>query len=186
MAIGFFRDITGRSVGFFELSYYMLPLGAVMVLLLWGFFMLYFPPEKKTIPGLRQRAQRLYAGLGPISGREILAVVIVLSAIVLLGLRSFVPALEPLGKETVVLVATILFFLFRTSNLRICRKTWWPMSSPASKAWAKKPSSSAPSKPGNPPKPHPWCLCDVWGRGLRACGPYPLPQSLMKPLKKWL
>ncbi len=117
VALGFFRDITGHSIGFFEFSYYLLPVGAVMTLLIWGFFMLYYPPEKKTIPGLRERAQRLYAGLGPISGREILAVVIVLSAIVLLGLRAFVPALEPLGKETVVLVATILFFLFGIVSL---------------------------------------------------------------------
>jgi sodium-dependent dicarboxylate transporter 2/3/5 len=125
VAIGFYRDITGRSIGFFELSYYMLPVGAVMTLLLWGFFMLYYPPEKKTIPGLRQRAQHLYARLGPISGREILAVAIVLSTIALLGLRSFVPALQPLGKETVVLVATILFFLFRIVSLEDLEGTSW-------------------------------------------------------------
>ncbi len=27
VAIGFFRDISGRSISFFELSYYMLPVG---------------------------------------------------------------------------------------------------------------------------------------------------------------
>jgi sodium-dependent dicarboxylate transporter 2/3/5 len=125
VAIGFFRDITGRSIGFFELMYYMLPVGVIMTLLLWVFFMLYYRPEKKTIPGLRERAQRLYASLGPITGKEILAVAIVLSTITLLGLRSFVPMLEPLDKAPVILVATILFFLFRIVSLEDLEGTSW-------------------------------------------------------------
>jgi sodium-dependent dicarboxylate transporter 2/3/5 len=125
VALGFFRDITDRSIGFFELTYYMLPVGMVMTLSLWVFFMIYCRPERKTIPGLRQRAQRLHASLGPITGREILAIVIVLSTITLLGLRSFVPALQPLGKEPIVLVATILFFLFRIVSLDDLEGTSW-------------------------------------------------------------
>ena len=39
-------------------------LGVVMTALLWVFFMLYYPPEQKTIPGLRERVQRLYERLG--------------------------------------------------------------------------------------------------------------------------
>jgi sodium-dependent dicarboxylate transporter 2/3/5 len=125
VAIGFFRDITDRSIGFFELTYYMLPVGAVMTLLLWVFFMFYYRPEKKTIPGLRERVQRLYASLGPISPKEILAIAIVFSTITLLGLRSFVPMLQPLGKEPIILVATILFFLFRIVSLEDLEATSW-------------------------------------------------------------
>jgi sodium-dependent dicarboxylate transporter 2/3/5 len=117
IAIGFLRDISGRSISFFELTYYMLPVGAVMTILLWGFFMIYYRPERKTIPGLRQRAERLYARLGPMSHKEILALVIVLATIALLGLRSFVPALQPLDKSAIILVAAILFFLFRVISL---------------------------------------------------------------------
>jgi sodium-dependent dicarboxylate transporter 2/3/5 len=125
VAIGFFRDISGRSVSFFELSYYMLPVGVVMTVLLWVYFMLYYPPEQKTIPGLRERVQRLYERLGPITRKEILAVVIVLSTIVVLSLRSFFPAFEPLDKSAIILVATVLFFLFRVVSLEDLENTSW-------------------------------------------------------------
>jgi sodium-dependent dicarboxylate transporter 2/3/5 len=125
VAIGFFRDISGRSVSFFELSYYMLPVGVVMTVLLWVYFMLYYPPEQKTIPGLRERVQRLYERLGPITRKEILAVVIVLSTIVVLSLRSFFPAFEPLDKTAIILVATVLFFLFRVVSLEDLENTSW-------------------------------------------------------------
>jgi sodium-dependent dicarboxylate transporter 2/3/5 len=48
VAIGIFNDVLGREVDFFELSYYMLPVGWLMVFLLWGFFMIFFRPEKKV------------------------------------------------------------------------------------------------------------------------------------------
>ncbi len=125
VALGFYRDISGRTISFFELSYYMLPVGVVMTVLLWVYFMLYYPPEQKTIPGLRQRVEDLYARLGPISRNEIMSVVIVLATIVVLGLRSFVPALEPLDKSAIILVATVLFFLFRVVSLEDLERTSW-------------------------------------------------------------
>jgi sodium-dependent dicarboxylate transporter 2/3/5 len=125
VAIGFFRDISGRQISFFELSYYMLPVGLLMTVLLWVYFMLYYPPEEKTIPGLRERVQSLYARLGPISRNEIMAVAIVASTIVVLSLRSFIPALEPLDKSAIILVATVLFFLFRVVSLEDLERTSW-------------------------------------------------------------
>jgi len=113
VAIGFFADIIGREISFFELSYYMAPVGAVMVFVLWGYMMIFFKPEKKTIPGLRQRAKALYAGLGAVSRREILTLVIVFSCITVMSLRSFVPGLDQLNKSAIILVSTILFFLLK-------------------------------------------------------------------------
>jgi sodium-dependent dicarboxylate transporter 2/3/5 len=125
VAIGFYRDITGRAISFFELSYYMLPVGVLMTVLLWVFFMVYYRPEKKTIPGLRERVQRLYASLGPISGKEILALVLVLATIAVLSLRQFIPALQPLDKSAIILVATVCFFLFRIVSLQDLEGTSW-------------------------------------------------------------
>jgi sodium-dependent dicarboxylate transporter 2/3/5 len=125
VAIGFFRDITGRSISFFELSYYMLPIGAVMTFLLWGYFMLLYRPERPTIPGLRQRSQRLLERLGPITRQEVLALVIVLAAITVLGLRSFLPALSAFDKSAVILVTTVLFFVFRILSLDDLEGTPW-------------------------------------------------------------
>lgn len=111
VAIGIFNDVLGREVDFFELSYYMLPVGWLMVFLLWGFFMIFFRPEKKVIPGLRQRAIRLNNELGPITRKEIVATCIILSCVLIMSLRSFIPALEPLDKTAIIVTSTILFFI---------------------------------------------------------------------------
>ncbi len=125
VAIGFYNDVVGTSIGFFQLSYFMFPVGAIMTLLLWVFFMLWYPPERKTIPGLRERAQRLYANLGPMGRDEVLALVIVLSAITVLSLRAFVPAFGPVDKSAVILAASVLFFLLRIVSLEDLEGTSW-------------------------------------------------------------
>ncbi|MFC1609420.1 SLC13 family permease [Myxococcota bacterium] len=125
VAIGFFREITGKTVTFFELTYYMLPVGLVMTVLLWGFVMVWYRPERRTIPGLRDRARRLHASLGPISRQEIIAVVIVLAVIVVLSLRSFFPSLSFLDKSAIILLATVLFFLLKVVSLEDLEGTPW-------------------------------------------------------------
>jgi len=111
VAIGFYNDVVGKNVSFFELSYYMFPIGWLMTFLLWGFFMVFMKPEKKVIPGLREKAKQLNSELGSITKKEILAVVIVFSCILVMSLRSFVPMLEPINKTAIILVSTILFFI---------------------------------------------------------------------------
>ncbi len=125
VAIGFFNDIAGREVPFFELTWYMFPVGWVMVFLLWGFCMVFFPPEQKTIPGLRERARHLHSRLGPISRDEVLALVIVLATVGVMMARSFVPALEPLNKSAIILVSTILFFLLEILTLDDLEQIPW-------------------------------------------------------------
>jgi sodium-dependent dicarboxylate transporter 2/3/5 len=125
VAIGFFKDIVGREVSFFELTYYMLPVGATMTGLLWVFCMIMFRPEQKTIPGLRERARVLYRSLGPITRTEILSLVIVLTTIAVLALRSFVPGLAEIDKSAIILVATILFFVFRILTIEDLENVPW-------------------------------------------------------------
>jgi len=113
VAIGFFKEITGKEISFFGLSYYLFPLGWVMVFALWGLIMLLYRPERAVIPGLRERARDLYARLGPISAKELQAAVIVVAAVALMSLRSFVPALAAIDKTAIILVATVLFFILK-------------------------------------------------------------------------
>jgi len=49
----------------------------------------------------------------------------VLGTIVILSLRSFIPALEQIDKSAIILVATILFFLFRILKLEDLEGTSW-------------------------------------------------------------
>jgi len=101
VAIGLFRDAVGREVDFFELTYYMFPVGWIMVALLWGFFLLLFKPEKNVIPGLRERAVERYVELGPMTRQEILAAAIVLVSVIALSLRSLVPGLQFLNNTAI-------------------------------------------------------------------------------------
>jgi sodium-dependent dicarboxylate transporter 2/3/5 len=111
VAIGFFKNIVGRDIDFFQLSYYMFPIGWLMVFLLWGFFMIFFKPEKRVIFGLRERAVRLHKELGPLTKKEIIAMAIVSGCIIALSLHSFFPAFHILDKTAVILTSTIIFFV---------------------------------------------------------------------------
>jgi sodium-dependent dicarboxylate transporter 2/3/5 len=117
VAIGFYKDIVGTEISFFRLSYYMFPIGWMMTFLLWGFFMIFLRPEKRVIPGLRDKARRLNAELGKITRNEILAALIIFAAIAVMSLRSFVPALKPVDKTAVILVSTILFYVLKILDI---------------------------------------------------------------------
>jgi sodium-dependent dicarboxylate transporter 2/3/5 len=111
VALGFFEEIMKQKVTFFELTWYMFPIGWIMTFVLWGFFMVFFKPEKKTIPGLREKARQLSAELGPLTRNEIKAAVIVGACILVMAAKQFLPALAPIDKTAIILVSTILFFI---------------------------------------------------------------------------
>ncbi|MCP4722951.1 MAG: SLC13/DASS family transporter, partial [Desulfobacteraceae bacterium] len=94
VALGFYTDIVGREVSFFELTYYMFPIGWAMTFILWGFFMVFFKPEQKTIPGLREKAKKLSKAMGKITKDEILASIIIFSCIFVMSIKQFIPALN--------------------------------------------------------------------------------------------
>ncbi len=125
VAIGFYRQMTGQEISFFELSYYMFPIGWVIVLLLWGFFMIFYRPERSTIPGLRKRAQSLYASLGPVSFIEILTLGIVTCTVLTLSFRSFIPTSYEINKTAIILVSTVLFFLCKILTVEDLEQIPW-------------------------------------------------------------
>jgi sodium-dependent dicarboxylate transporter 2/3/5 len=129
VALGFFNEVTGKSIGFFELSYYMFPIGWLMTFALWGFFMVVMKPEKKTIPGLRERAKKLNAQLGRITQKEVVAAVIVGAAILVLGvsaiLKSTIPGFTPPHKTAVLLLSTILFFVTNLLDINDLEQVPW-------------------------------------------------------------
>ena len=125
VAIGFYNDIMGKDISFFELSYYMFIPGWIMTFVLWGFFMVFFKPEKKTIPGLREKAKQLNAQLGKITRDEIIAIVIVVAVIVFLALRSFCPELKVFHKTAIVLLSTVIFFLVKILDVKDLEEIPW-------------------------------------------------------------
>jgi len=125
VALGFYTDIVGRDISFFELTFYMFPIGWAMTFILWGFFMVFFKPEQKTIPGLREKAKKLSKAMGKITKDEILAATIIFSCIFIMSIKQFVPALDVLDKNAIILVSTILFFVFRLLDIRDLETVPW-------------------------------------------------------------
>ncbi len=125
VALGFYTDIVGRNISFFELTFYMFPIGWAMTFILWGFFMVFFKPEQKTIPGLREKAKKLSKGMGKITKNEILAAIIIFSCIFVMSVKQFIPALNVLDKNAIILVSTILFFVFRLLDIKDLETVPW-------------------------------------------------------------
>ncbi len=125
VALGFYEEITNKTVTFFELTYYMFPIGWIMVFALWGFFMVFFKPEKAVIPGLREKARHLSAEMGAFTRHEIIATVIIFGVILFLSLQSFIPALKPFNKAAVLLVSTILFFIVGILDIKDLEDVPW-------------------------------------------------------------
>jgi sodium-dependent dicarboxylate transporter 2/3/5 len=137
VALGFYNQIVftdaymeqlgGRplDITFFTLSYYMFPVGWLMTFLLWGFFVLFFKFEKKTIPGLRERADRLSKRLGPITRDEILVLLITFTAIALMSLGAFIPAFGRLDKSGIILTAIVLLFIIKILDIKDLEAIPW-------------------------------------------------------------
>jgi sodium-dependent dicarboxylate transporter 2/3/5 len=111
VGLGFYKQITGEEISFFEYIYYMFPVGWIMTIILWGFFLIVCKPEKSVIPGLKEKAQKLNAQLGSLTKNEVVAALIVFGMIAILSLRSFFPELKAIDKSGIILITTVLFFV---------------------------------------------------------------------------
>ncbi len=125
VALGFYKDIRNVDISFFELSMYMFPVGWLMVFLLWGFFMILFKPEKSRIEGLKERSKKMYSQLGGWRKNEILTLVIVFSAILVIALKSFIPAFSSLDKTGILLLSTIAFFVLKILDVNDLEEIPW-------------------------------------------------------------
>ncbi len=125
VAIGFFKQMAGREIGFFELTYYLAPVGLSMVAIIWLSAVLFFKPEQSRIPGLMDRVAILKRNLGPMSKNEILTLILVFSAILVLSLQSFVPAFHSLHKSAVLLLTTIGFFILKILDVKDLEEIPW-------------------------------------------------------------
>ncbi len=131
VAIGLFAEMTstqgvpGREISFLELTYYLLPVGWLMILLCWAYFSIVYKPERPYIEGIKERVEFLSNRLGKISKKEIQTIILVLGAVVLLIVRSFIPQLKFLDKSAVMLLPTILFFVLNILTIKDLEEIPW-------------------------------------------------------------
>lgn len=130
-AIGIFKEITsspgipGREISFFELTYFMLPIGWLMIFIIWIYISLVYKPERKIIDGLKERVEFLSQRAGKFTKNEIITLVVVLGSVFLLILRSFIPELKFLDKSAVMLLPTIILFLLNILKLKDLEDIPW-------------------------------------------------------------
>ncbi|MBM4273934.1 MAG: SLC13/DASS family transporter [Deltaproteobacteria bacterium] len=118
---------TGYDVGFFELTWYMLPVGVLMVFLIWLMIMMIFRPERDRIDGLREKARDLAKELGPLNNKEKFVIFTMVGIITLFMLKSFAPveAFQKMDRAGIMLVGTLAFFLTKTLTVEDLENIPW-------------------------------------------------------------
>jgi len=124
-AAGMFKEFTGTDISFFELTKYLFPIGWGMVFVIWIILMILSKPEKKVIPGLRDKVKRLSKELGPMSRDEKFVIFCVIGVVITMSMQSFVPALKALDRSAIMLVSTLLFFLFKVLTVKELEDIPW-------------------------------------------------------------
>jgi solute carrier family 13 (sodium-dependent dicarboxylate transporter), member 2/3/5 len=125
---GMFKKFTGGAdIGFFELTWYMLPLGLIMVFLIWLIVIVFFKPERASIDGLRDRVASLGKELGPMNSKEKFVIFMVLVVLALFMMKSFspIPFFKDMDRAAIMIVATVLFFLTRTLKVEDMETIPW-------------------------------------------------------------
>ncbi|MCL4457868.1 MAG: SLC13 family permease [Nitrospirae bacterium] len=122
---GMFKEFTGRDIGFFELTSYLFIIGWLMVFLIWVYLMIFLKPEKKIIPGLKEKVKKLSKELGPMSRNEKFVIITVLSVVAIMSMQSFVPALKSMDRATLILISTLIFFIFKVLTVKELEEIPW-------------------------------------------------------------
>jgi solute carrier family 13 (sodium-dependent dicarboxylate transporter), member 2/3/5 len=111
---GMFKKFTGgQEIGFFELTWYMLPLGVLMVFFVWLVVIFCFKPERARIEGLRERVAALARDLGPMNSKEMFVLVMVVLVLALFMMKSFspIPFFKNMDRAAIMMVPILFFFL---------------------------------------------------------------------------
>jgi sodium-dependent dicarboxylate transporter 2/3/5 len=124
-AAGMFKEFTGNDIAFFELTWYMLPLGLIMVFAIWAIIITIFPPERPNIAGLREKARELTKELGPMNNKEKFVIFTMVAIVTLFMLKSFVPAFEKLDRAGIMLIGTLAFFMTKTLTVEDLEAIPW-------------------------------------------------------------
>jgi len=124
-AAGMFKEFTGKEMGFFQLPLYMILIAVVMIFVIWVTLIMFLRPEKKTIPGLKEKAMELVREIGPITGSEKLVIAIVALIVILMGLQAFIPSLNTIDRAAIMLIGTMLFFLLRILTIKELEDMPW-------------------------------------------------------------
>ncbi len=125
ISLSILRRLTGSEPTFLDFSYYMAPIGWLMVgiLALTGVFL--FKPHKVFSSNTAHIIHERLIRCGKISSGEVFAGVALPAAISLLSLQSFVPLLAGIDKASLLLVPGIFLFITRVLDLNDFNSSSW-------------------------------------------------------------
>jgi len=124
-AAGMFREFTGREIGFFDLPKYMILLAIIMLFIIWAYLMVFLKPEKKTIPGIKEKVKALSKELGPMTWQEKFVICTVSLVVGIMGLQTFIPALKGIDRSAIMLIGTLIFFFFKVLTIKELEDMPW-------------------------------------------------------------
>jgi len=124
-AAGMYKEFTGNDISFFDLPLYMAVIGWAMVLLIWVYLMVFLKPEKERIPGLKEKVKNLSSLLGPMTRKEKIVIAIVLGVVVVMSLKSVIPALDSVDRAAIILLSTLLFFIVGVLTVKELEEIPW-------------------------------------------------------------
>ena len=124
-AAGMFKEFTGRDMGFLSFQSICSLWDGLWFLLIWGYLMIFLKPEKNSIPGLKEKVKRLSKELGPMNFNEKFVIVAVILVVIVMAMQSFVPALKSLDRAAIMLVSTLLFFIFKVLTVKELEEIPW-------------------------------------------------------------
>jgi len=96
-----------------------------MVLVIWGYLLIALRAERNEIAGLRERSLEMSRRLGPLGRNELATLGCLLPVIAAMLLEPFIPDVRFLDKTAVLLVSTVLFFLFRVLAVKDLEEVPW-------------------------------------------------------------
>ncbi|MBF0137346.1 MAG: SLC13/DASS family transporter [Magnetococcales bacterium] len=124
-AASMFKEFTGRDVAFFDLPIFLGLIGWIMVFIIWFYLSIAFKPSKAVIPGLREKVKHMVDALGPMSRQEQFVLLCVFLVVVLMALQSVVPTLGAIDRAALMLISTLLFFIFNILTVKDLEEIPW-------------------------------------------------------------
>ncbi|MBF0458478.1 MAG: SLC13/DASS family transporter [Nitrospirae bacterium] len=123
LSTAIFKEVVNRDISFAGYYKYMFLIGWLAIIAVWAFTVVFFRPKRKSLSGFGDKFKELYAELGPLSRKEISAIIILITVVLLLTFGGAV--LGNSDKAALILISTVMIYIFRLMELKHLEDVPW-------------------------------------------------------------